>query len=137
MHNATSKTFFHLLSSSQQTIYFQERGEAWNVTFNCCSLHEWNINQQTSKSADANPHIVNVMLRTLCYVHQGKREKKLSNESDRCPLGGEPLKTLTEGSSDVDCLGQACWTLLCCGQLRKNLACMLKIFKSIHRMKFE
>ena len=94
------------------------------------------INQQTSKSADANPHIVNGRLWALHYIHKGKR-KKLSNDSFRCPLGSEPLKNLTDGSSDVDDIGQACSTLMCCGQLRKNFACMLTISKSTQRMKNE
>jgi hypothetical protein len=65
------------------------------------------------------------------------REKKLSNDSFRCPLGGKRLKIFTDGSSDFDGLGQASSTLLCCGQLQENFACMLTISKSIQRMKNE
>ena len=96
------------------------------------------INQQTSKSADANPHIVNGRLWAFHYIHQGKRKKKLFNDSFRCPLGGETFKTLTDGSSDVDGLGQACSNLIVLQAIRKKkFACMLTISKSIQRMKNE
>jgi hypothetical protein len=64
------------------------------------------INQQTTKSADWNPHKVNGK-----HWELSREEKKLSNDSDRCTLGGEALKNLRNDSSDVDGLDQVCSNL--------------------------
>jgi hypothetical protein len=55
-------------------------------------------------------------------LHSSREEKKkLLNDSFRCPLRGETFKTLTDGSSDVDGLSQACSNLMVLQAIRKKI----------------